>query len=122
LEQAPRTGTGALDVNYCETGAEIASTPDEIFATADLIIKVKEPQPSEWVQLREGQILFTYPHRVRTRFSIERAIEEEIVDADVVIGAVLLAGANTRSGSHSWSTARFPAGSSKCLRSVARCC
>ena len=43
-------------------GARICDTAEEIFAVADMIVKVKEPQPSEWVQLREGQILYTYLH------------------------------------------------------------
>jgi alanine dehydrogenase len=43
-------------------GARIADTPDEIFATADMIVKVKEPQPNECKMLREGQILYTYLH------------------------------------------------------------
>src|ERR1700737_1150645 len=43
-------------------GAGIGETAAEIFANADMIVKVKEPQPREWPQLREGQILFTYLH------------------------------------------------------------
>ena len=43
-------------------GARIAKTAEEVFAKSDMIVKVKEPQPSEWVQLREGQILYTYLH------------------------------------------------------------
>jgi alanine dehydrogenase len=40
----------------------IAKSAADVFAKADMIVKVKEPQPSEWVQLREGQILYTYLH------------------------------------------------------------
>ena len=47
---------------YELAGAEIVDTADEIFARADLVIKVKEPQPVECRRLREGQILFTYLH------------------------------------------------------------
>ena len=43
-------------------GARIAPTADEVFATADMIVKVKEPQPVEIERLRKGQILFTYLH------------------------------------------------------------
>jgi alanine dehydrogenase len=43
-------------------GAAIAGSAAEIFATCDMIVKVKEPQPREWSLLREGQILFTYLH------------------------------------------------------------
>src|ERR1700733_10583396 len=55
-------GIGATDDIYRKAGAVIADTSAEIFAAADMIVKVKEPQPREWVQLREGQILFTYLH------------------------------------------------------------
>lgn len=53
---------GLFDEQYIAAGARIANTAEEIFAAADMIVKVKEPQPSEWKQLREGQILFTYLH------------------------------------------------------------
>jgi alanine dehydrogenase len=53
---------GLLDEQYVAAGAKIVDTAEEIFASADMIVKVKEPQPSEWKQLREGQILFTYLH------------------------------------------------------------
>jgi len=52
----------ANDDAYRAAGAEIAATAQEIFAGCDMIVKVKEPQPSEWVQLRPGQLLFTYLH------------------------------------------------------------
>lgn len=62
VESGAGTGIDADDNAYRAAGATIAATADEIFATADMIVKVKEPQPSEWVQLREGQILYTYLH------------------------------------------------------------
>ena len=55
-------GIGATDEAYRKAGAVIADTAAEIFKTCDMIVKVKEPQPREWSQLREGQILFTYLH------------------------------------------------------------
>ncbi|QRM32194.1 alanine dehydrogenase [Microvirga sp. VF16] len=55
-------GIGAEDETYRKAGAVVVDTAAEVFAQADMIVKVKEPQPSEWVQLREGQILFTYLH------------------------------------------------------------
>jgi alanine dehydrogenase len=55
-------GIGATDEAYRKAGAVIAATAAEIFKTCDMIVKVKEPQPREWSQLREGQILFTYLH------------------------------------------------------------
>lgn len=55
-------GIGMDDEAYRAAGARVVDTPQEVFATADMIVKVKEPQPSEWVQLREGQLLYTYLH------------------------------------------------------------
>jgi alanine dehydrogenase len=55
-------GIGAGDEVYRKAGAVVVDTAAEVFATADMIVKVKEPQPVEWSQLREGQILFTYLH------------------------------------------------------------
>ena len=55
-------GIGATDEAYRKAGAVIAGTAAEIFKTCDMIVKVKEPQPREWSQFREGQILFTYLH------------------------------------------------------------
>jgi len=55
-------GIGADDEAYRKAGAQIVGGADEVFAQAAMIVKVKEPQPQEWRQLREGQILFTYLH------------------------------------------------------------
>jgi alanine dehydrogenase len=62
VETGAGAGIGARDEAYRKAGAVIADTSAEIFATADMIVKVKEPQAREWAQLREGQILFTYLH------------------------------------------------------------
>src|SRR5215213_11061872 len=62
VEQGAGLGIGASDDNYRSAGAAIVDTAAEIFATADMVVKVKEPQPVEWRQLRENQILFTYLH------------------------------------------------------------
>ena len=55
-------GISASDDWYRRIGARIVEGPAEIFSTADMIVKVKEPQASERVMLRDGQILFTYLH------------------------------------------------------------
>ena len=53
---------GLLDDQYLAAGARIVETAQEIFARADMIVKVKEPQPLECAMLRPGQILYTYLH------------------------------------------------------------
>ncbi len=55
-------GIGAHDRYYVEAGAEIVQTAEEIFATCEMVVKVKEPQPVERAMLRPGQILYTYLH------------------------------------------------------------
>jgi len=55
-------GIGAGDAAYVAAGARIAADAEEVFASADMIVKVKEPQPQELKLLRKGQILFTYLH------------------------------------------------------------
>ena len=62
VEQGAGLGIGASDDIYRSAGAAMVDTAAEIFATADMVVKVKEPQPAEWRQLRENQILFTYLH------------------------------------------------------------
>ncbi|MEP9398290.1 alanine dehydrogenase [Mesorhizobium sp. KR2-14] len=62
VETGAGAGIGADDNAYRAAGATIARTAEEVFARADMIVKVKEPQPSEWVQLHDGQILYTFLH------------------------------------------------------------
>lgn len=62
VQQNGGAGVGFSDDDYREAGAGIANSPAEIFTEAELIVKVKEPQPAECKMLREGQALFTYLH------------------------------------------------------------
>jgi alanine dehydrogenase len=62
VETAAGSGIGFEDDAYEAVGAKVLGSADEVFARADMIVKVKEPQPVEYGKLREGQILFTYLH------------------------------------------------------------
>jgi alanine dehydrogenase len=62
VETGAGTGIGFGDASYEAVGARILPGKTEVFAAAELIIKVKEPQPQEAASLREGQVLFTYLH------------------------------------------------------------
>jgi alanine dehydrogenase len=62
VETNAGTGAGFTDADYTAAGAQIIATADEIFARADMVVKVKEPQPVERARLRPGQLLFTYLH------------------------------------------------------------
>jgi alanine dehydrogenase len=62
VEQGAGSGSGISDAEYTSAGAQIVADRDELFAHADMIIKVKEPLAQEYQLLREGQILFTFLH------------------------------------------------------------
>ena len=62
IETGAGAGINFSDADYIEVGAEIAPNATDVFAKAEMIIKVREPQPQECAMLREGQILFTYLH------------------------------------------------------------
>ena len=62
VERGAGLGSGIPDELYVENGADISESAERIWAEADLVIKVKEPQESEWPLLRRGQMLFTYYH------------------------------------------------------------
>ncbi|MDT0496305.1 alanine dehydrogenase [Algiphilus sp. W345] len=62
IQKAAGEAIGLYDEQYLNAGAVLVDTPEEIFAMADMVVKVKEPQPTEYAQLREGQLLFTYLH------------------------------------------------------------
>ncbi len=62
IEANAGSGSGFPDTDYIDAGATIIQTAEEVFATADMIVKVKEPQPVERKMLRPEQLLFTYLH------------------------------------------------------------
>lgn len=67
VEAGAGNGIGIPDETYRKAGAQIVSSHEEVFARAELILKVKEPLPSEYPLLRTGQILFTYLHLAASR-------------------------------------------------------
>ena len=78
IEKGAGTGSGILDNLYEAAGATIVEDAASIWRQADLIVKVKEPQPSEWPHLREGQILFTYFH-----FAADEKLTRAVIDSKV---------------------------------------
>ncbi|WP_298920272.1 alanine dehydrogenase [uncultured Roseobacter sp.] len=62
IQSGAGAGAGFEDEAYVTAGARVIETAEEIFATADMIVKVKEPQAGERKMLRDGQLLFTYLH------------------------------------------------------------
>ncbi|WP_372716921.1 alanine dehydrogenase, partial [Novipirellula sp.] len=67
IQSEAGVGSGVTNEDYLQCGAELCDTADEVFARADMIIKVKEPQPEEYGKVRAGQILFTYFHFAASR-------------------------------------------------------
>jgi alanine dehydrogenase len=82
VEAGAGLGSGLADHDYLREGAELVGGPQEIFARADMIVKVKEPMPAEWPLIRKGQILFTYFH-----FAADNAL----TDAMLASGATCVA-------------------------------
>jgi alanine dehydrogenase len=67
-------GSSITDEEYAAAGATILATADDVWATGDLILKVKEPIAEEYPRMREGQILFTYLH-----LAADKALTEELL-------------------------------------------
>jgi len=82
IEAGAGVGSGIPDAEYAAEGAEIVATAAEIYAHADLIVKVKEPLREEYPLIRSGQTLFTYFHFAASR---------ELTDAMLKSGATCLA-------------------------------
>ena len=62
VERGAALGIGIEDAAYAAAGARLAGDAEAVFAGAELVVKVKEPQPEEIARLRPGQVLFTYLH------------------------------------------------------------
>jgi len=67
VEKEAGLGSGFSDRQYSAAGAEIVQTAEEIYSRAEMIVKVKEPQPDEMMLLGEGQIVFCYFHFAASR-------------------------------------------------------
>lgn len=78
VEKDAGVGCGYVDEEYSQAGATLVASHEEIFKRADLIVKVKEPQPAEVTLLRKGQILFTYLH-----LAADKALTEGLIKSGV---------------------------------------
>jgi alanine dehydrogenase len=78
VERTAGEGSALPDAQFTAAGADIVPDADAVFAQADMIVKVKEPQPQEFERFRRGQLLFTYLHlaadEALTRFLAEREV------------------------------------------------
>ncbi len=78
VEKDAGVGSSILDEDYVAAGATILDSADDVWATGDLILKVKEPIEPEYHRMREGQTLFTYLH-----LAADQALTEELVKRKV---------------------------------------
>jgi alanine dehydrogenase len=79
VEKNAGAGSGFEDEAYAHAGAEIVGTPKEIFARADMVMHVKEPQPSEYDLLRKDQIIWTYLHLAADKEQTEALIKSDAI-------------------------------------------
>lgn len=79
IEKSAGVGSGISDEDFVGHGAKIVSSADEVYAQADMILKVKEPQPEEIRRIRKGQTVFTYFH-----FAASRQLTEAMIESGAV--------------------------------------
>ena len=79
VEAGAGLGSGLPDHDYLRNGAEMVAGPEELYGQAEMIIKVKEPQPEEIALLRKGQIVFTYFH-----FAADRQLTQGVLDSGCI--------------------------------------
>src|ERR1700687_947627 len=79
LEKAAGVGSGYPDDEYVSAGAEIVDLAKDVFARADMIVKVKEPLSAEFPLLRKGQILFTYLHLAASKPLTEALLNSGVI-------------------------------------------
>ncbi len=79
IEKTAGIGSGFTDEEYINAGAKILQTIEDIYATAELIVKVKEPLDSEYRLIRKGQIIFTYFH-----FASSEQLTKAMIDREAI--------------------------------------
>lgn len=80
VEKDAGKGSGFSDEAYAKAGAEIIAGPQDIYAQSDMVMHVKEPQPSEYAMIRPGQIVFTYLHLAADHQQTMALIERKSVN------------------------------------------
>lgn len=78
VERSAGEGSGFDDALYQRAGAQIIDSADDVWAKADMIVKVKEPIEPEYPRMREGQLLFTYLHLAPDRKLTEQLIQRKV--------------------------------------------
>ena len=79
VEKSAGVGSGINDSEYVKMGAQILDTADEVWAEADMIVKVKEPLDPEFKRMKEGQILFTFLHLAADQKLTQALLGQKII-------------------------------------------
>jgi alanine dehydrogenase len=82
VQKGAGVGSGIADEEFGQAGATLVTGADDIFASADVVVKVKEPMPEEWGRIRPEQIVFTYFHFAASR---------EVTEAMLATGSACVA-------------------------------
>ncbi|MGW1062607.1 alanine dehydrogenase [Micromonospora sp. NBC_01412] len=78
VESGAGVGSSITDDEFAAAGAKILATADEVWETAELVLKVKEPIAEEYHRMREGQVLFTYLHLAASRACTDALIDRKV--------------------------------------------
>lgn len=79
VEKGAGLGSACTDKEYEAAGAKLLPTADDVWATADMIVKVKEPMPSEYAKMRENQLIYTYFH-----FAADETLTKACMDSKII--------------------------------------
>jgi alanine dehydrogenase len=79
VEQGAGEGSGFADAQYRDAGATLVAKAEDLWAKADMIVKVKEPIKPEWPRMRKGQVIFTYFH-----FAADEALTKAVIGSGCV--------------------------------------
>src|SRR5512135_1971582 len=79
VQKGAGAGSGISDQSYESAGAKVVGTARQVFKTAEMILKVKEPLPPEYPLLRPGQILFTYLHLAPDKTLTEALLAQKVI-------------------------------------------
>ncbi len=79
VEAGAGEGSGFADAEYAAVGASVLATADEVWAAAEMIIKVKEPIAVEWPRIKSGQLLYTYFH-----FAADEPLTRAVMESGAV--------------------------------------
>jgi len=79
IQEGAGEGSGLSDQEYLDAGGLLVSSPEETFARADIVVKVKEPLPEEYHMLRQGQVVFTYLHLAASRELTDELLARKVI-------------------------------------------